>query len=243
MGVTRRRMVVGASLVGTATLAGCLDDDAAATPGEPDGDADSDRGEESNAGDGQDDERADDDGVETGDGDEKATDGGDDETNGGDDETGGGDDEDGDGYALVEYETISYSVNAGTPHVEALSSAAEAEEAIEDARTNEDLEAFVDETDFDRSALVLVRARGPNLCYDVELEAIDVGPAGLAIDACVVDTSAPDELCAQQLHYPTLLVRAVFDKEVPASGSVTVTRADGSSHDFDFGSDGDDGAE
>ena len=229
MGVTRRRMVVGASLVGTATLAGCLDDDATATPGEPDGDGDSDRDEESNA----DAERADGDGN----GHEKSTDGGDDDSDS-DDQGRDGDDEDGEGYTLVEHETISYSVNAGTPHVEAFFSAAEAEEAIEDARTTEDLESFVEETDFDRSTLVLVQARGPTLCYDVELEAIDVGPAGLAIDARVVDTSAPEELCAQQIHYPTLLVRAVFDKEVPTSGTVTVARADESSHDFDFGGDG-----
>ncbi|WP_255193637.1 hypothetical protein [Natronobeatus ordinarius] len=236
MGVTRRRMVVGASLVGTATLAGCLDDDAAATPGEPDGGDGSDHGEEPNGDDGQADASADDDGTETGDGHEKATDGG-------DDENGDGGEEDGDGYTLVEYETISYSINVGEPHVEALSSATEAEEAIEDARTNGELEAFVDETDFDRSTLVLVQARGPNLCYDVELETIDVGPAGLVVDARVVDTSAPDELCAQQLHYPTLLVRAVFENEVPTCGSVTVTGADGSSHDFEYGVDGDDGAE
>ena len=185
MMVSRRRLLFGASLLGAASVAGCLDD-----VGEPSTDR------EGNG-----------DGSEPGD---------DSEPNDGDEGTTGG-------YSLVGYETFSYSVAAGKPRTEVLPSRSEAEEAIADAETTADLEAFVDGTDFERAVLLFVRATGPNLCYELELEGVDVDDGGVTVETRVVDTSTADELCAQQVHYPTLLVRLVFEDDVPDRDAISVT--------------------
>lgn len=181
MTVSRRRLLLGASLLGAAAVAGCLDDG-----GEPPTDR---------------------------------------EGNGDGSSEPGDDDGETSGYSLVDYETISYSVGAGTPGTEVLASRSEAEEAIADAEPTPDLEAFVDGTDFERAVLLFARATGPNLCYDLELKGVDVDD-GVTVEMRVVDTSAADELCAQQVHYPTLLVRLVFEDAVPDRDAISVTGLD-----------------
>ena len=139
-----------------------------------------------------------------------------------------------DGDELVEYETASYTVNAGETRAKAVHSRAAAVDVIGDAMAEADLEEFVDATDFDRAVIVFVQARGPNLCYDLELETVEVDTAGLRVEVSVVDTAEPGELCAEQIHYPTLLVRAVFEDAARERGTVTVTDADGEVWEFPY---------
>ncbi len=227
MDLTRRRMLYGSSLVGTSMMAGCLESGVGASGNDDqDGDGNGDGGDVGNESDDGDDAN---DG--TGDTDEKNDDGesddGDDEGNDGD---GGGENE----YTLADYETLFYTVNRGETDAEPLFSKEDAADVIDDERLSETdreaVEKFVEKTDFDRAKILQVQVRVPNLCYELEVDSVGTDADGLTAHVSAVDTSGPDEACAQMIAVRTVLVRAVFEGEVPNSGSVTITDARGGTH-------------
>ncbi|WP_254765735.1 hypothetical protein [Salinilacihabitans rarus] len=206
--LTRRRLLAAGSAAGLAAVAGCIAD------GPNDRAAGGDGG-----------------GTEP---DGNETDG--------DGENDGHDDENGDDgtYVLRDSEVLTYSTPNGETSAEALLSRTDADDRIEyDALAEEDrsrVESFVDETDFDEAVIVQVRVRLPDHCHDVEVEEVDADEDGLSVRARAVDDGGADEMCAQALHTVTALVRAVFEDEVPKTGSIHVVDADGSEHGFGYGS-------
>ncbi|MFC4245504.1 hypothetical protein ACFOZ7_00550 [Natribaculum luteum] len=223
MNLTRRRMLYGSSLVGTSMMAGCLESGVGASGNDDqDGDENGDGGDDGNESDDGDDEN---DG--TGDADEKNDDGESDEGDDGDD---GGESE----YVLADYETLFYTVNRGETDAQPLFSKEDAADVVDDERLSETdreaVEKFVEKTDFDRAKLLQVQVRVPNLCYELEVDSVETDADGLTAHVSAVDTSGPDEMCAQMIAVRTVLVRAVFESEVPKSGSVTITDAQGGTH-------------
>lgn len=229
MTTNRRRFLATGSAAVVALAAGCIADGTDPGSGGDDGNGESDDGDSES------------DGT---DGSENETDDSENETDDSENETDDPDrtEDDGDsgtdGYVLADHETMTYSGN-GETDARTLYSADEVRAAVEDDSLQEDareeVDEFVDATDFDRAAIVLVRAMAPNLCYGVELEEIDADEEGLTVRARAVDESAADEACAQAIHTPTLLVRAVFEDEVPTDGTITVTDGWGDEHGFGYG--------
>lgn len=102
---------------------------------------------------------------------------------------------------------------------------------VEDTSEVDGLEAWLDETDFDRSTVVYVESEGPNTCYD-EIEVRDVSVEDDAIlgTAAAVDTSGEDEACGQAFVYPSAFVRVTGD-DLPSAATFTVTDGQGTTGD------------
>ena len=96
--------------------------------------------------------------------------------------------------------------------------------------TVDDLEDWIEETDFEESVVLHVESVGPNTCFgelavsDVRIEsepietdsaAVEADQAVIAGTAEAVDVSEPDEVCGQAITYPSALVRVT-----PAEPSV-----------------------
>ncbi|WP_226022210.1 hypothetical protein [Halomicrobium salinisoli] len=84
--------------------------------------------------------------------------------------------------------------------------------------------SFVDDTDFERSLLVLVQSVGPDACYS-EVGVSDAAVSGgrVRFAARAVDPSDGDRLCAQSITYPAALVRVTVDGPVPRGATVRIT--------------------
>lgn len=84
--------------------------------------------------------------------------------------------------------------------------------------------AFVDETDFERSLLVVVQSVGPDACYsEVEVSDAEVSGERVRFAARAVDASDGDQLCAQSITHPAALVRVTVDGPVPSRATVRIT--------------------
>lgn len=138
----------------------------------------------------------------------------------------------------IEYEVRSFGGSLGEPtwrdderrsgHVELYASAAAARAALdlealpEDRR--EDVEAFVEGTDFSKERLVYVASVGPNTCHDrVEVGHLTVEGDTLVGAASAVDTSGPDEACGDAIAFPAALVRIRFGNRPRNVVRLTVT--------------------
>ncbi|MHC3438089.1 hypothetical protein ACYJ1Y_08270 [Natrialbaceae archaeon A-gly3] len=215
MELTRREILSGGSLLVVSGLAGCLED----VPGSPGGDDEhGDDGTEGNGGDEADPEVA---GSE-----HNST------------------ESESDGYSLVNDETLVYAIPAGDKDgvdVEPLFSADDTEaidtsDLPEDRRT--EVETFLKETDFGTSKIVSVRVWAPNQCHDLEVTNVTTDEDGLTARASVRDES--EDVCTSgPTTNLTGLIRTAFDGEVPTSGTVTVTRSDGTEHASGYGVDRD----
>ena len=204
---SRRRFISIASVTGFGVVAGCIAD---GTDDERAGGTDDD-----------DDDDDDDDESEVGDGDDHEDDG-------------SGDDEEADD------ETVHYSISTGDTHAAAFFTADEALDEVElealSEEKREEVEAFIEATDFEEAVIVLLRAHVHNLCYGLELEYAEADADGVRARAAAVDRSDDDEDCAQAVDGPTMLVRVEHDGDVARSGSVTVVDSQGSEHGFGFDS-------
>lgn len=209
MELTRRKTLYGGSLFALSGLAGCLE----GAPGSPGGD------------------------DENGDG---GTSGSEDEA----DPDVAGSESETNRHPLVNDETLVYALPAGDRDgvdVEPLFSADDTEtidtsDLPEDRRT--EVEAFLEETDFETSKIVSIRVWVPDQCHDLEVTNVTADEDGLTVGASVRDESG-DVCTSGPTTHLTGLVRTVFDAEVPTSGTVTVTRHDGTEHSSGYAVDGD----
>lgn len=82
---------------------------------------------------------------------------------------------------------------------------------------------FVSDTDFTESVLVFVESAGPNSCYsELAIEDVSLSEGGLSGTARAVDASE-NEMCAEVVTFPSALLRASVDGDVPTTATVTVT--------------------
>lgn len=83
---------------------------------------------------------------------------------------------------------------------------------------------FIDETAFEESLLAVVQSVGPDTCHDeVAVEDVAVEDGELTGSAAVVDTSGPDEACGDAITYPSVLLRATVEGDVPTDATFTLT--------------------
>ncbi|MFP8954332.1 hypothetical protein ACLI4Z_15395 [Natrialbaceae archaeon A-arb3/5] len=158
-----------------------------------------------------------------GDGDEPGDDESDDDTSGSDGE--------------IEYDVFQLGTTGSQPDwstddqpgfVGLAETPADLDWMIDEPTDTDDLEEWIQTTDFDESVLVLVETVGPNTCYnEVAVEEVGLASGGDRIvgDARAVDTS-DDELCGQAITYPAALVRVTGDG-LPAEAVFTVTNGHG----------------
>jgi len=107
----------------------------------------------------------------------------------------------------------------------------ESEESLRDApianlsdEQQEELSAFVDETDFETSVLLQVGSVGPNTCYDhVEVSDIALEDGRLVGSARAQVTDEDAEACGDAITYAWTLVRVVVDGPKPDSARLSVT--------------------
>lgn len=140
-------------------------------------------------------------------------------------------------YRIVPYRDESYPDD---PEAVAFSSAADAEEWLEDrdpTTDEESLETLIDETDFDESVLVVLEARGSTLCKHLAVEDVTVSDAGEpAITGAVTDYDDAGEYCAQQVVAVGAAVRVTPEGDAVAdSGSATIVDEDGNEHAIEWG--------
>lgn len=108
-----------------------------------------------------------------------------------------------------------------------LHSEADAEEALDtDALTDDarnEVEAFVDETDFEEATLFYVQTRAPNACYELRIDDLELDGETVVGSAVAEDVSGPDEACAQVVITPAALFRAHGEDEPPEEAELEVT--------------------
>jgi len=84
--------------------------------------------------------------------------------------------------------------------------------------------AFVADTDFESSTLVLVTAAAPTGCYrELAVEGVALDDGVVTAEATAVDGCDDDELAAQVITFPSALVRATFDGEPVTEARAAVT--------------------
>lgn len=157
----------------------------------------------------------------------------------------GGGDGDGDGGSpdpeIAETATIQLATHASMPrwharnrdstgHVVLIDSETRTEAALNQyAREmvesrRQDLASFMEDVRYGSERFLLVESVGPNDCHDrVEVENIGTEEGRLRADATAVDTSEDDAACAEEVTYPSVLVRVTFENEPLGAATVTVT--------------------
>lgn len=82
---------------------------------------------------------------------------------------------------------------------------------------------FMERVDFRTDRLLVVESAGPNRCYDrVEVENLGVEDGRLRAEATAVDTG-DDEECAEEIAYPSVMVRVTFEAGPLDEAAVSVT--------------------
>ena len=84
--------------------------------------------------------------------------------------------------------------------------ALDTEALTDDAR--DEVEAFVDETDFEETTLFYVQTRAPNACYELQIAELELDGETVIGSVVAEDVSEPDEACAQVVITPAVLFRA-----------------------------------
>ncbi|MDJ1433440.1 hypothetical protein [Halostagnicola sp. A-GB9-2] len=116
-----------------------------------------------------------------------------------------------------------------TPEADLLRTEADAEDWAEERglEADEDVSAFIAETDFDGSRVLSLEGGATDLCYEMVLETVELDDETVTIRGYVTDEETDGDMCAQQITAVGALVRATVDDEQPSSFSVTITDADG----------------
>lgn len=222
----KRRVLLGrlGTVAAAGALAGCLDE--AADGGGPDpgaGESDGGNGDEG-------------DGNES---DDTAPDGSND-TDDGNDENASTDDGADDRARLETYEVEQFAATSERPgwadegdpsggHLEVFDDAEAVREDlpfddVDDEGRRDDLETFLEETDFETSLLLYVASAAPDASYDeIEVRELAVDDGRLAGTAAAV--GGDGDLAAQVLTFPSALVRVAFEGGRP--GTVELTVVDG----------------
>lgn len=209
----------------------------------------------------------DDPGADDGDGtDDEGDDDGPDDADETDDRSDDGDESDDEGPdkpSLTGYDTVAYSDEPDETGARLLRTEADAADAIDAAALSEEeglttetgsyalgsgstdtdeataVGSFVEETDFVRSLIALLRLRVANHCYGIEVGEVTLSGDDLSIRASGVDERTPEQECAAADHAPTVLVRATFEDEIPSTVTTILTDMDGGTHEFEFDRDAD----
>ena len=88
----------------------------------------------------------------------------------------------------------------------------------------EQLSAFVDETDFETSLLVQVGSAGPNTCHNrIDVSNLAIEDGTLVGAATVQDTREEEEVCGEAVTFPWTLVRVTVDGSLPDSARLSIT--------------------
>jgi hypothetical protein len=135
----------------------------------------------------------------------------------------------------VQYEVAQFGVRIAAPrwrqenpdasgHVEVYSSETAAFDALDlgdvDDERRDDVEAFVENTEFDAAVLLYVASEGPNTGYD-EIAIENLAVDGDAIVGTAIAT-APEPGGGNAHVYPSALVRVTVDGDVPETVRMTV---------------------
>lgn len=103
----------------------------------------------------------------------------------------------------------------------------EAEEALDTEALTDDardeVEEFVDETEFEEATLFYVQTRAPNACYELQVEELELEEETVTGTLVAEDVSEPDEACAQVVITPAALFRAHGEDEPPEEAELEVT--------------------
>lgn len=220
---TRRRVLLGLGTGTAAVVAGCLGD----SPNPAAGDDDESDDTEGNGSD--DDDQSDDD-EETA-SDDTADDVSEEESDSADDDTkthtG----------TVADYSTASYNATDDETSIEAFHRRDQAETYFEGVE-NEHIDSLIDDTDFDADLLVALETQGTNGCYELLVESIETSDEdGIDLVARAVDTSSDDEVCTDHIPNLGLLVRVIFDGEMPNQGSYRVIDGWDEEHGYSWATD------
>ncbi|WP_254808944.1 hypothetical protein [Natronosalvus amylolyticus] len=223
---TRRRVLLGVGTGTAAVLAGCLGDSPDPAAGSDDDDDSDDTNE---SGDDTGDDQSDD-------GDDTVEESTDDES----DEEADSEDQEAETQtagSVVDHHTASYNATNGGTSIEQFRRRDGATEYFEGVE-NEQVDALVEDTDFDADLLVALETEGTNGCYKLLVESIETDDeGGVDMVARATDTSSDDEACTDHIPNLGLLVRVVFDGERPNQGSYRVIDGWGEEHGYSWASD------
>ncbi|MCU4750725.1 hypothetical protein OB919_01815 [Halobacteria archaeon AArc-curdl1] len=225
---TRRRVLLGVGTGTAAVLAGCLGDSpnpAAGTDDDDDSDDTDDNGSGDDTGDDQSDEGDDTAEDTTDDGNDEESDSTDDDT---ETHTSG---------SIADYSTASYNATDDETSIERFRGRDDAEQYFTDIG-NDQIDELIEDTDFDADLLAALETQGTNGCYELLVESIETSDEdGIDLVARAVDTSSDDEVCTDHIPNLGLLVRVVFDGEMPNQGSYRVIDGWGEEHGYSWASD------
>ncbi|MDG5818991.1 hypothetical protein [Natronococcus sp. A-GB7] len=221
---SRRELLTGTAGA-IALLAGCIGDDPSGADDGTNDDGTADDGTSTN-----DDDREDEDDADDGENDDTEADDGK-ETD--DDENGDGDE---DGSPSIEDAAFTTTEPRSEPAAVLLTNREDADAWLAERDVDEDAAAFLEETAFDEASLVALEARGPNLCYELGLEAAELEAGAIRLEA-VADDGDDVGGCAQQEVTMGRLVRVSEGGDPVDEGSVTIVDHDGDIHEFDLAAD------
>ena len=139
--------------------------------------------------------------------------------------------------ASIEYEVTAFAATFSVPewadpnrpsagHLAAITSADRASDELDfdevDDDRRDDVDAFVEETDFDSEFLLYVASEGPNSNYrEMEITTLDVED-GVVVGRAEIQTI--DEKFADEAPmYPSILVRVTPDEGWPAGVELAIT--------------------
>lgn len=149
--------------------------------------------------------------------------------NGDDDDGDGGDDDDGaiDRTQVVPVESKSPGGwrSDATDDTGVVVQLEDQEEVRAITRADDNVDRFIDMTDFDDDTAFFLESAGPNTCYrTIEVTDVAVARDGRSVtgDATVVDESGDEEGCDEVVTYPAVLVRVASDGTL-SSGEFRIT--------------------
>jgi len=134
----------------------------------------------------------------------------------------------------LEYESVQVGAASGDPdwydsedeppgHVELFASARAVRRALDLEAASDEVGAFVDGTDFERSRLLYVASLGPNTCYsEIDVRELTVEDGELVGTAAAVDPSDDTTGCGDAVTFPSALVRVTFDGRPANHATITV---------------------
>ncbi|MDG5759517.1 hypothetical protein QA600_09210 [Natronococcus sp. A-GB1] len=225
---SRRGLLTGTAGA-IALFAGCIGDDPSDADNGTDEDGTVDDGTSTDDGESEDD-------AEDGENEDTGADDGE-ETDGEETDDEEADDEDGAGTKSIEDAPFTTTQPRSKPAATLLADREDADAWLEDRDVDEEAEAFLEETAFDDASLVVLEARGPNLCYELGLEAAELEAGAIRLEA-VADDGDDDGGCAQQEVTVGRLVRVSDDGDPVGEGSATIVDRGGDAHEFELGADG-----
>ncbi|ELY58000.1 hypothetical protein C491_09404 [Natronococcus amylolyticus DSM 10524] len=220
---SRRGLLTGTAGA-IALLAGCIGDDPSGADGGTNDDGPTD--DETSTDDEESDDSADDSENEDTEADDSA------ETDDEDEDKGGNGDE----SPSIEDAPFTTTEPRSEPAATLLADREDADAWLEDRNVGEEAETFLEETMFDEASLVALEARGPNLCYELALEAATLEAGAIRLEA-VADDGDDADSCAQQEVTVGRLVRISDGGDPVDEGSATIADRSGDAHEFELGAD------